>query len=50
LRQGKLGRPPNKVVSAILFSAERRGILRKVKPEEVGYGGHRRHSYAAIRK
>ena len=44
----RLGQPPNKVVSAVIYSARRRGIIRKVNPIEVGYGGHNRPSYAPI--
>lgn len=44
----RLGRPPNKVVSAVIFSTVGRGILRKVNPMEVGYGGHLRPSYMVI--
>ena len=40
-----LGRPSNKVVSAVIFSAVERGVISKVNPSDVGYGGHRRSSY-----
>lgn len=40
-----LGRPYNKVVSAVIFSAVERGIIFKVDPSAVGYGGHLRPSY-----
>jgi len=45
----RLGQPPNKVVSTVIYSALRRGIIRKVNPNEVGYGGSRRDCYAPIR-
>jgi hypothetical protein len=45
----RLGQPPNKVVSTVIYSALSRGVIRKVHPIEVGYGGHNRPSYAAIR-
>jgi len=44
----RLGRPSNKVVSAVIFSAVGRGIISKVKPLEIGYGGHRRPSYTVM--
>ena len=40
-----LGRPSNKVVSAVIFSAVERGVISEVNPSDVGYGGHRRSSY-----
>lgn len=43
-----LGHPQKKVVSALIYSAVKRGILRVVEPEEVGYNGHRRPCYAVI--
>ena len=43
-----LGHPPNKVVSAVIFSAVGSGIISKVKPLDVGYGGQRRPSYTVM--
>ena len=43
-----LGHPSNKVVSAVIFSAVGRGIISKVNPLDVGYGGHRRPSYTVM--
>jgi len=43
-----LGHPPNKVVSAVIFSAVERGIISKVNPLDVGYGGHRRQCYTVM--
>jgi len=45
----RLGQLPNKVVSAVIHSGISRGIIRKVNPIEVSYGGFRRDCYAPIR-
>jgi len=43
-----LGRPPNKVVSAVIFSAVERGIICKAIPLDVGYGGSRQPCYTVM--
>jgi hypothetical protein len=42
----RLGRPANSVVSAVLHSACKRGILHRVKPEDVGSSCSFVHVYA----
>ena len=45
----RLGNVPNRVMSAVLFSAIKRGIIRRVDPVEVGYGGAISHVYTPIK-
>lgn len=44
----RLNSPPKSVVSAVLQSAIKRGIIRKVSPVEVGYGGSSIRAYVPI--
>lgn len=42
----RLGRPANSVISAVLYSACNRGIVHRVRPEDVGSGRRVVHAYA----
>ena len=46
--RARLGYPPNAVVSRVLFDATQNGLLRRVKPHEVGSLKHTVHTYAVI--
>jgi hypothetical protein len=46
----RLNSPPKSVVLAVLHSAIKRGIIRKVSPIEVGYGGSSIRAYVPIKR
>ena len=41
----RLGSPPRAVVSAVLSSAEKRGVLERCRPSDLGSNRHRLHVY-----
>jgi len=44
----RLKNPPNSVMFAVIASAVNRGVIRKVKPIEVGSGKNKIHVYQKI--